>query len=208
VDLASPLTRPCTYPTKYQLPPGLLPPLWQPPVQPVCPLPQQPSLFLPGKMTTTFTQSACSLFPPAPSPNALKEVPLSTSRHSFDYMTASIYTEELRAMANMEFLSICLLLTHFSPNFSLYDVVHRCTIPPEHNPFPREPCKHARRKVLANLAPSKPTLLLHSGRKFIGSRHKFPSGLLRRFLQPTIISFTSQRGQLGSRSTRASFCPF
>jgi hypothetical protein len=69
----------------------------------------------------------------------------------------------------MEFLSICLLLTHYSPDFSLYDVVHRCAIPPAQNLFPREPCKHARREILTYLDASKPHLLLHSGRTYLAS---------------------------------------
>jgi hypothetical protein len=69
----------------------------------------------------------------------------------------------------MEFLSICLLLTHYSPDFALYDVVHRNHIPPSQNLFPREPCKHARREILAYLDSSKPLLLLHSGRTYLAS---------------------------------------
>jgi hypothetical protein len=69
----------------------------------------------------------------------------------------------------MEFLSICLLLTHYSPNFALYDVVHRCSIPAEQNLFPREPCCHARREILSALDSSKPNLPLHSGRTYLAS---------------------------------------
>jgi hypothetical protein len=69
----------------------------------------------------------------------------------------------------MEFLSICLLLTHFSPDFALYDTAHHCPILPDQNLFPREPCKHARREILANLEPSKPTLLHNSGRTYLAS---------------------------------------
>jgi hypothetical protein len=69
----------------------------------------------------------------------------------------------------MEFLSICLLLTHYSPDFSLYDVVHWTPIPPDQNLFPREPCKHARSEILSYLDASKPKLLLHSSRTYLAS---------------------------------------
>jgi hypothetical protein len=69
----------------------------------------------------------------------------------------------------MEYLSIYLLLTHYSPDFSLYNVVHRCPIPSAQNLFPQEPCKHAQREILSYLDASKPTLLLHSGRTYLAS---------------------------------------
>jgi hypothetical protein len=117
---------------------------------------------------TSFTQSARSLFPPAPGPNAHKLAPSPASRQNFDYTTASIYTDEHRANANMEFLNICLLLTHYSPDFTLYDVVHCCCcIPPAQKLFPRKPCKHAHREILAYLDACKPSLLLHSGRTYL-----------------------------------------
>jgi hypothetical protein len=81
----------------------------------------------------------------------------------------TIYTDNQRATANMEFLSICLLLTHYSPDFSLYHTVHQCTIPIEQNLFSREPCKHARREILSALDSSKPNLPLHLGRTYLAS---------------------------------------
>ncbi len=69
----------------------------------------------------------------------------------------------------MELLSIYLLLTHCSPGFALYNTAHHCPIIPDQNLFPREACKHARREILANLEPSKPTLLHNSGRTYLAS---------------------------------------
>jgi hypothetical protein len=77
--------------------------------------------------------------------------------------------DEQQALASMEFLSICLLLTHYNPNFSLYNVVHQCLIPTEQNLFPQEPCRHALCKILSCLDPSKPTLQLHSGCIYLAS---------------------------------------
>jgi hypothetical protein len=82
-------------------------------IQPFLPPPQRPPAFPHGNSMTSFTQSARSLFPPAPGPNAHKLIPSPASRRNFDYTTASIYTDEHRANADMEFLSIvCLSLTH------------------------------------------------------------------------------------------------
>jgi hypothetical protein len=170
VDLAGPPTHPHTDPNRHQPPHGFQAPIATLPIQPLSPPPLRQSSSQSGRMTTTlFTQPARSLFLPAPGPNTLKAAPSSMSRRQLDYITASIYREEQRATANREFLSICLLLTHFSPNFALYDTVHHYPIPPDQNLFPREPCRHARREILANLESSKPTLLHNSGRTYLAS---------------------------------------
>jgi hypothetical protein len=167
VDLAGPPARPHIDPNRHQPPHGFQATIATLPIQPFLPPPLRQLSSQSGRTTTTpFTQPARSLFPPAPGPNTLEAAPSSTSCRQFDYITASIYTEEQRATPNMEFLSICLLLTHFSPNFALYDTVHHCPIPPDHNLFLREPCRHARREILANMESSKPTLLHNSGRTY------------------------------------------
>jgi hypothetical protein len=169
VNLMSPTTRPNGDPARHQLPPGFQQPTSHHCIQPFSPPPLRSSSQLGRQTTSPFTQPARSLFPPAPGPNVLESAPPTTSRRSFNYITASIYTDEQRANADMEFLSICLLLTHFSPSFALYDTAHHCPILPDQNLFPREPCKHARREILANLEPFKPTLLHNSGRTYLAS---------------------------------------
>jgi hypothetical protein len=96
VDLASPPTRPHIAPIWHQPPHGFQPPNLHHPIQPfTSPPPLRPSSSQPGRTTTTpFTQPAHSLFPPAPGPNVLEAVPRSTSRRPFNYITASIYTDE------------------------------------------------------------------------------------------------------------------
>jgi hypothetical protein len=69
----------------------------------------------------------------------------------------------------MEFLQICLILTHMSPNVSLYDPINCCHVDPSFNLFPREPCPHARHKILNNLDSSKPKLLHDTGCNYLTS---------------------------------------
>jgi hypothetical protein len=61
--------------------------------------------------------------------------PLHMSRH-FDYKNASMNTVESWAAVTMEFLQICLLLTHTSPNISLFNPINRCPVDPSFNIFP------------------------------------------------------------------------
>jgi hypothetical protein len=112
---------------------------------------------------------AHNLFPLEQGPTSQVVAHPATSCHIFYYNLVTLYTDNQRATANMEFLSICLLLTHYSPDFSLYHTVHQCTIPIEQNLFSREPCKHARREILSALDSSKPNLPLHLGRTYLAS---------------------------------------
>jgi hypothetical protein len=123
-----PQPRECTNPTApgQHLPtPGFSKTFLPNTIQPFSPPPNRPPAFHQGRATTPFTHSARSLFPPALGPN-VPDAATPSSTQRFDYMTALIYTKEHRAAANIEHLSICLLLTHYSPDFSLYDVVHCC----------------------------------------------------------------------------------
>jgi hypothetical protein len=100
--------------------------------------------------------------------------PSSHAARRFDYKKASMDTVESRAEATTEFLQICLLLTHTSPHVSLYHPLNRCPVDPSFNLFPREPCPHARRKILSNLDPSKPKALHHTARNYLASVLSIP----------------------------------
>jgi hypothetical protein len=95
VDLASPPTCPNIDPARHQLPPdGFQQQTSHHHIQPFS-LPPLRSSSQPGRpKTTPFTQPAHSLFHPASGPNVLQPAPPTTSRRSFDYITASIYTDE------------------------------------------------------------------------------------------------------------------
>jgi hypothetical protein len=89
-----------------------------------------------------------------------------SSRHP-NYENCSMDTVESRSEAPMEFLQICLLLTHMSQNVSLYDPINRCHVDPSFNLFPWEPWAHAWQEILQHLDPSKPKLLHHTGRNYL-----------------------------------------
>jgi hypothetical protein len=110
--------------------------------------------------TTPFHTPARNLFSPnhsygRPSPMSHTSSASQHTSRRINYEDSCIDTEESRAAASMEFLQICLILTHMSPNVSLYDPVNHCHVDPSFNLFPREPCPHARRKVLNNLDSSR-----------------------------------------------------
>jgi hypothetical protein len=158
-----------THPPTMPLP-GMNQPFIPPQVQPFSPPPIRPHTQSLGTGDTPFTHSARALFPQPSQPLVSQQSIPHTSSHSsrrFDYERASLENEATRRAANMEFLSVCLLLSHTSPNYTLFDPVNRRPIPPEQNLFPREPCHHARREILSYIDLSRPDLPHNSGRTYL-----------------------------------------
>jgi hypothetical protein len=155
-------------------PPAHLPGLNQPfiaqQVQPFPPPPIRQSTPNMGSGDTPFNHSSRSLFHPAPptSVSTLSSHPGPTPSRHFDYERASLENEETRRSANMEFLSICLLLAHPGPpSHALFDPVNRRPLPSEQNIFPQEPCHYACCEILSYLDMTRPALLHNSGGTYL-----------------------------------------
>jgi hypothetical protein len=75
---------------------------------------------------TPFNHSSRTLFHPAPptSVSTISSHQGPTPSRRFDYERASLENEETRRSANMESLSICLLLAHPGPSHTLSDPVN------------------------------------------------------------------------------------